>query len=431
MAYKQLQSEGYINGRVSSGTFVASKQFVEASAHGRHAKTSERSRAQSNAPTRAQAILRGVQAIPGTSRIGKAFRFYEPALDLFPVELWARVASRVYRNAPRSLLGKGSAGGYQPLRKAIAEYLGSARGVHCLPEQILVTSGAQQALYLLARLLLDPGDAVWLEDPGYSGAHSVFQAVGASIISVPVDAEGIDVQAGRRLAPRAKLAYVTPANQFPLGMTMSAGRRIDLLRWARHAGAWIIDDDYDSEYRYTGRPVASLQSIDTFGCVIYVGTFTKMLFNALRIGFMVLPGELVSVFEAARNFMDRHPPTLDQAILAEFITEGHFSHHVQKMRQVYAHRQEVLREACRRSMGELLTISKADTGVKTIGWLSSSKSDVRAAKQAEALGLEVLPVSFFSVRETVAPGLILGFGGCDDAELRRGAEVLAQAISLS
>jgi GntR family transcriptional regulator / MocR family aminotransferase len=429
MAYKQLQVEGYIDGRVSSGTFVASKPFAgpEVPVYQRPHSSVGRSRA--HVATRAQASLHGVQTLPGTHRIGKAFRCYEPALDLFPVELWARVASRVYRHAPRWLYGNGSAGGYQPLRRVIAEYLGSARGVHCSPEQIIVTCGAQQALYLVARLLLDPGDAVWMEDPGYPGASGVFQAAGASIIPVPVDAEGIDVKAGHRLAPRAKLAYVTPANQFPLGVTMSAGRRMDLLRWASHAGAWVIDDDYDSEYRYSERPVASLQSIDSFNTVIYVGTFTKMLFNALRIGFVVLPEELVSVFEAARNFMDRHPPTLDQAILAEFITEGHFGHHVQKMRQLYTHRQETLREACAQYVGDLMTLSRADTGVKTIGWLPPGYSDVAVANRAQALGLEVLGVSTFSVRQQVAPGLILGFGGCDDAELHRGAKILAQAIS--
>jgi GntR family transcriptional regulator/MocR family aminotransferase len=261
--------------------------------------------------------------LPSSRSIGKAFRSYEPAIDLFPVDLWARVASRVYRNAPRSLYGQGDPARYQPLRRAIAEYVGRSRGVRCSPEQVVVTSGAQQALDLLARLLLDADDEVLMEDPGYPGASQAFHVAGAKVIPIPVDSEGLQVGKGIELAPRARVAYVTPANQFPLGTVMSAKRRVELLGWAIRSGAWIIEDEYDAEYRYFGKPVASLHSMDTSGSVLYVGTFTKMLFNALRLGFVVLPERLVETFERARSYMDRHPATLDQAVLAEFISEGH------------------------------------------------------------------------------------------------------------
>jgi GntR family transcriptional regulator/MocR family aminotransferase len=428
-AFSQLQSEGYIEGRISSGTFVATKLFMEAHDNNSKGAQLRGARAGAKLATHTKKTLHSISVLPGTHQVGKAFRAYEPALDLFPVELWARTASRVLRNAPRWLYGQGSAGGYQPLKRAISEYLGPARGVRCAPEQIIITSGAQQALDLLARLLLDPEDEVWMEDPGYTGALHAFRAAGASIVPVPIDAEGIDVRAGRQLAPQAKLAYVTPANQFPLGVSMSADRRVDLLRWARDAGAWLIEDDYDAEYRYSGRPLASLQALDKSGTVIYVGTFTKMLFNALRIGFMVLPAHLVSAFEAGRSFVDRHPPTLDQAILAEFITEGHFGHHVRKMRQVYAQRKSILTEVCARYAGDLLTISPTETGIRTIAWLPSVHSDVEVANRAQSLGLEVMALSSFSIRKNVAPGLILGFAGCDARELRRGAAVLAEAVA--
>ena len=294
---------------------------------------------------RAQQFLKGVEVLPASHSIGKAFRAYEPAIDLFPAGLWARVASRVLRRAPRSLYGHGNAAGYQPLRRAIAEYVGASRGVRCSPEQIIVTLGVQQAVDLIGRFLLATGDQVWMEDPGYSGALQTLRATGARIVPVPVDGDGLIVKTGRKLAPKAKLAYVTPANQFPMGVTMSADRRLELLRWAASANAWIVEDDYDAEYRYVGHPVAALQALDNCGCVIYVGTFTKMLFNALRLGFMVLPERLVEAFVSARSFVDRHPPTLDQAILAEFITEGHFGHHLRRMRQTYAERIDVLKTA--------------------------------------------------------------------------------------
>jgi GntR family transcriptional regulator/MocR family aminotransferase len=360
--------------------------------------------------------------------VGKAFRPFEPAIDLFPSELWARTAARVLRRAPRSLYGHGDARGYQPLRRAIAEYVGASRGVRCSPEQIIVTAGAQQALDLIGRLLLDPGDAVWMEDPGYPGAWQTFRAAGARLVWVPVDEDGMDVEAARRLAPRAKLAYVTPANQFPLGVTMSADRRLELLRWAVKAGAWIVEDEYDAEYRYHGRPVASLQSVDGSGSVIYVGTFTKMLFNALRLGFVVLPERLVGAFEAARSFVDRHPPTLDQAILTEFIYEGDFGHHVRRMRHTYAERMGVLKQAADQQLADVLDVVAAASGMRTVAWLKGAMEDQMAADRARLLGLEVIPVSAFCREHRQQAGLILGFAACNASELRRGVSTLARAL---
>ena len=322
----------------------------------------------------AEKLLKEVRVLPASHSVGKAFRGFEPAIDLFPVDLWSRTAARVLRRAPRSLYGHGNAAGYPPLRRAIAEYIGASRGVRCSPEQIIVTSGAQQALDLVARLLLDPGDRAWVEDPGYPGAVFTLRASGACVIPVPVDEDGVNVAAARKLAPRARLAYVTPANQFPLGVTMSADRRMELLNWAVSAGAWIVEDEYDAEYRYFGRPIAALQSLDRSGSVIYVGTFTKMLFNALRLGFVVVPERLVNAFEAGRSVVDRHAPTLDQAILAEFITEGHFGHHVRRMRQTYSERMAVLLDASRKELAGLLEVTDAAAGMRTIAWLETRMS---------------------------------------------------------
>jgi GntR family transcriptional regulator/MocR family aminotransferase len=369
-----------------------------------------------------------VEVLPASRSIGKAFRSHEPAIDLFPVELWARVASRVLRRAPRSLYGHGNVAGYLPLRRAIAEYVGASRGVRCTAEQIIVTSGAQHALDLIGRFLLAPGDQVWMEDPGYSGAFQTLRATGARIVPVPVDEDGLIVQKARKLAPKAKLAYVTPANQFPMGVVMSADRRMELLRWAVAANAWIVEDEYDAEYRYFGRPVAALHALDNSGCVIYVGTFTKMLFNALRLGFMVLPERLVAAFSSARSFVDRHPPTLDQAILSEFIIEGHFGHHIRRMRQAYAERIEVLKTAADEHLSGVLEVVHAGAGMRTLGWLKTWKSDHAAAQQAERLGLEATPLSTFTAKYHQPPGLMLGFASCNPAELRRGVSVLATAL---
>lgn len=427
-AFEQLQSEGYTRTEVGSGTYVAPGVPDHRIAAASSPQEPGFPASKAGLSRRAHKYLRHVEVMPAPHSIGKAFRSYEPAIDLFPADLWARVASRVLRHAPRSLYGHGNAAGYQPLRRAIAEYIGSSRGVRCSAEQIIVTSGAQQALDLIGRFLLDPGDQVWMEDPGYPGAYQTLLTTGACIVPVPVDEEGLLVREGRRLAPKARLAYVTPANQFPMGSTMSADRRIELLHWAASSNAWIIEDEYDAEYRYFGRPVASLQALDRSGCVIYVGTFTKMLFNALRLGFMVLPERVVDSFAAARSFVDRHPPTLDQAVLAEFITEGHFGHHVRRMRQIYSERGGILMEAAASCLDGLLDVVEAGAGMRTLGWLQTWTSDIEAAQAINALGVETIPLSAFSMKYQKPPALILGFAGCNPAELRRGVSVLATAL---
>ena len=320
-------------------------------------------------------------------------------------------------------------GAILPLRKAIAEYIGPARGVRCDADQIMITSGTQQGLDLVARLLLDPGDAVWLEDPGYPGALFAFRAAGANVVPVPVDREGLIVEDARNQQTAARLAYVTPANQFPLGVTMSPRRRVELLDWAAGQNAWIIEDEYDAEYRYSGPPVPSLQSLDRSGCVIYVGTFTKMLFNALRLGFIVLPERVVEPFAAARTFLDRHPPTLEQAILADFILEGHFGHHVRRMRQIYARRSHALCDASHRLAGRL-DVMQAASGMRTLGWVRTGQTDTEVAGRARSLGLEVAALSDFTLRHSHPSALILGFAGCSTAELKRGVDVLESALEI-
>ncbi|WP_348269236.1 PLP-dependent aminotransferase family protein [Edaphobacter paludis] len=370
-----------------------------------------------------------ISPLPASRSVGKAFRAYEPAIDLFPVDLWSRIAGRVVRRAPRSLYGQGDAHGYAPLRKAIAEYVGSARSVRCEPDQVIITAGAQQALDLVARLLLDPGDVVLMEDPGYPGAVSAFKAGGGRVVPVPVDEQGIKIATVPRHHQKAQLIYTTPANQFPLGITMSLPRRLQLLNWAIDKGAWIVEDEFDAEYRYFGRPVPALQSLDRSGTVIYVGTFTKMLFNSLRLGFLVLPQRLVEAFASARFLIDRHSPTLEQAILAEFILDGHFGHHIRRMRQIYSERVSVLVEAAKNRLSGRLNVDLAPSGMRTIGWLQGAELDQTVAGRARAQGLEIAALSQFAIRSHQPNGLMLGFAGCTPDELRRGVDVLASVLN--
>jgi GntR family transcriptional regulator/MocR family aminotransferase len=427
-AFERLQAEGFVSSEVSAGTFVLPPPGWEMSSPTKQ-RPSRQVNSRAAIARRTQSLLKTTFYFPASHSVGKAFRSNEPAIDLFPTELWARVAARVHRKAPRSLYGNGDAGGYAPLRRAIAEYVGHSRGVRCSAEQIIVTSGAQQALDLSARVLFDPGDEVWMEDPGYPGAAQTFQNAGASVIPIPVDRDGIDVATGIKSSPAARLVYVTPAHQFPLGAVMSAERRVELLSWAVRAGAWIIEDEYDAEYRYSGKPLASLHSLDRTGSVIYVGTFTKMLFNALRIGFIVVPERLVEAFRIARSFVDRHAPTLDQAVLTEFINEGHFGRHVRKMRQVYSDRSQLLAKEANKRLSGLLDVEHAQSGMSTVAWIKTPITEMALARRAGQVGLEVFPISSCVRKYEQKPALMLGFAGCNASEIKRGVSVLEAILS--
>jgi len=427
-AFEHLQSEGYVETQVGAGSFVVANLPHDGVKAPPTNPPVPAALSRARLGKHGRAMSESALALPPSHTLGRAFRPHEPALDLFPVELWNRVSSRVLRHAPRTLYGHGETIGYRPLRRAIVEYLGAARGVRCSADQIVITSGAQPALDLVVRLLIDPGDTVWMEDPGYPRMTSALRASGARIVPVPVDRQGLQVDIGRRLAPKAKLVYVTPANQFPLGGAMPIERRLALLNWALKTGAWIVEDDYDSEYRYSGRPMAALQGLDRNGSVIYVGTFTKMLFPSLRLGFLVLPERIVDAFAAAKSTVDWYAPTLNQAILAEFIMEGHFGHHVRRMRQVYAERAGVLVDACGRKLSGVLDVVPAEAGMRTVGWLAKGINDAKAAQVATAQGLEVTALSRFATKHRPPNGLVLGFAASNEAELRRGVDVLARAL---
>jgi GntR family transcriptional regulator/MocR family aminotransferase len=434
-ALAQLRAEGYVAGRARSGSFVA------------HVLPEDTLRAPAGPPAdSADATLDGRRPSAGTPRLSRrgaavvasplpvpvtpeprAFRAGIPALDAFPRALWARLTARRWRQSWLPL-GYCDPAGYGPLREAIATYAAAARGVRCTADQVIVTAGSQQAIDLAARLLLDPGDRVWVEEPGYTGTRAALRAADALAVPVRVDAEGISVRDGERLAPHARMACVTPSRSFPVGVTMSAARRLALLAWAERAGAWVVEDDYDSEFRYAGRPLPSLQGMDGGGQVIYLGTFSKTLFPALRMGYLIVPPGLSGAFATARAAADRHSPTLEQAVLADFLAEGHFARHVRRMRTLYAERRDALLDAARGSLDGLLELGPCDAGMHTVGWLPPGVDDRAVGAALLARGIEAVPLSRYCTEPPSRGGLLLGFAAFSPATLRDAVPRLARVL---
>lgn len=411
--FEQLQTEGYIVGRPGAGTRV--NELLSR-----------------NTPARAGTLpkIRALEALRGLPHMkaARAFRPYQPALSEFPMDVWARVSGRSLRRASTSLLSNADPRGYLPLRHALAAYLGSSRGVKCSADQIMLVSGVQQGLDLIARTLVKPASPVWIEDPGYFGAIAAFRNAGAKIIPVPVDGHGLDVFAARKLSPRAIAAYATPAHQFPLGMSMPVERRLSLLRWAYEANAFVIEDDYDSEYRFEGRPIPALQGLDKRGSVIFLGSFSKVLFPALRLGYVVLPIRLLDPVLSLRVAVDSCPPALLQATLCDFMTEGHLGRHIRKMREMYANRLGALQDAARRHLGGLLDISPVRAGLSTVGFLRNGMSSRTAERAAADYGIEVLGLHRFAQQGKCIDGLLMGFAAFAEHELVQAIVNLAAVL---
>jgi GntR family transcriptional regulator / MocR family aminotransferase len=425
--FEHLRSEGYVVGKVGAGTFVSTNLPDQRPLTWRDRINPRARRTSVGLSARGRQMSQTCFPREPVAQIAVPFRAYQPDLDAFPLALWSRLAARRQRLARRALLGVGDPRGYRPLREAVAGYLGSARGVTCDADQILIVSSVQQALDLAARLLLDPGEPAWIEDPAYPGARLVLEAAGVKLVPVPADAHGIDVAAGRRLCSRARLAYVTPAHQVPLGGRLSLERRFALLEWAHSQGAWIFEDDYDSEFRYDGPPFAALKGLDGGGAVLYCGSFSKMLFPALRLAYLVVPPALVDGFAAARSLVDRFPPVLGQAVLCDFITEGHFARHVRAMRELYGSRLAALRGGVRKLSG-VLELAPESAGLDIVGWLPAEINDRAAAAAAAQHGVEVRAVSQYAVKRPAPSGLVLGFAAVNATEIDTGLGQLAAAL---
>lgn len=429
-AYEQLIAEGYLETRNGSGTFVSEKipeELLHAKA--RQNQTEQKNKTIRGLSERGKLIARTPVNFPLTPNRLLPFAPGLPSAEDFPYEIWAKIAARQLRRSARNLPGYGDPAGFRPLREHIAAYLGTARAVKCSAEQVVIVSGAQQAVDLTARILLGAGDQVWTEDPGYLGARGALLAAGAEIVPVPVDEQGIDVEAGRRIAPNAKLICVTPSHQYPLGITMSFARRLALLDWANSSGAWILEDDYDSEFRYETRPVASLQGLDDEAGVIYVGTFSKILSPALRIGYIVAPPDLVDAFIAGKALLDRQSPIFEQMILADFFSEGHFARHVRRMRNLYEKRRNAFISAVRRELSGHLEISPSAAGLHLVGWLNEGSDDLEIARRARENGVDCEPLAALSSGTSERPGLVLGYAAFDEKQIERGIRKLATVLN--
>ncbi len=420
-AFDQLKSEGYIQGSVGSGTYVnkilpeellqVPRKEIPAlpARHKQRRKLSD--------------YARRVKLFPNFEiRPSRAFRTNMPALGLFPTTLWAQVAARRLRRISASLLLGCGPMGYPPLRDAVASYLSTSRGVKCVADQVVIVSGVQEAIDIAVRLSVNPGDRVYMENPGYPGAAIAFKAAGAKISAIGVDDEGMRVPGANMRG--ARLVYVTPGHQFPLGVTMSVTRRLQLLDWAAKFGALILEDDYDSEYRYAGRPVPALQGLDRHGLVLFMGSFSKVLFPSLRVGYLVVPPDLTDYFAATLSVTNRHAPLLEQAILCDFITEGHLGRHVRRMREVYARRLSILLDCAKQSLDGLLEISGVEAGLQIAGWLHRGLDAESVAIAAATRDVEVTALSRYRQGAAVREGLQLGFAAVDSKEIRRGVREL-------
>ncbi len=418
-AYDQLITEGYLANRQGARPVIVDLP------DGPRETPPEEPPVLVRAPSR-----RGEELLSQHCHHGTAGRFaFHPGMPdaaSFPFGVWGRLVARRASHGGETLFGTYDVTGHPALKEAIAGYLFSARGVRCRPEQVVITTGAQAAFDLLARLLLDPGDTVWMEEPGYYGAKAAFTVAGARIVPIPVDQER-----GWRLDPpdvAPRLIYVTPACQHPLGITMRMEERLRLLDIAGTGNSWVIEDDFDGEYRFQGRPVPAIQSMDRSGCVIYVGTFAKLLFPALRVGFMVLPPELAGRIGNALSTTGQFAPLVLQAALADFITEGHMSRHLKRMRRIYAQRRQLFRDIVAERLRDEITLSPAEAGIQVVGYLRPGIDDIKVSQAAARRAINVSPLSKYFQETAATQGLVLGYAACDAAQTRDGVARLAAAI---
>ncbi|TWB20701.1 GntR family transcriptional regulator [Nitrospirillum amazonense] len=408
-AYDRLVAEGYVLGRVGAGMYVAEGVATTAP------------RAVPGAPASGSPTAPTAPPMPLAVGI--------PALDQFPWADWAKAAMAAQRGRPAHLLAYGDPCGTAELRAAIADYVAVARGIACTPGQVIIVSGAQQGIDLVARTLLSPGDAVWFEEPGYVAGRCALAAAGLEIVPVPVDGDGMDVAAGLAAWPGARLALVAPTHQYPLGATLSLGRRLALLDWAEGADAWVLEDDYDGEYRYGGRPLTPLHTLDGGRRVLYLGTFSKVLAPGLRLGYLIVPPALVDRFANGKWMQDRGAPGLTQQILARFITQGRLAAHVRRMRPLYRARRQALMMALAEHAADVLDAAgNPEAGLHLVARLRVPGDDAAIAKAVLARGVKAAPLSSYYHGSAPAGGFVLGFAGTAEAAMGPAVRILAAAI---
>lgn len=427
-AYAQLLAEGYFQSRVGTGTVVSvslPEQAMLPIPRNLHAPATRRP---PGPLAKHPSLPDSIENAPWLRSWG-AFGVGQVAFGQFPFQVWNSLVSRHCRSTSTKYLDYGSPMGLMDLRQAIATYLRTARGVHCEAEEIMIVSGSQQALDICARVLLSPGSRVWMEEPGYRYARSVFALNSCPVVPVPVDREGLNVAEGIKRCREAKAVLVTPSHQYPLGFTMSASRRLQLLDWAERSRSWILEDDYDSDYRYENMPISSLQGLDRKARVVYIGTFSKVIFPSLRLGYLVVPSELVQRFQAVRLAMDIGPPTFCQAVLADFIREGHFSRHIRRMRLLYRERRNALLESLHTAFGPV-EVTGEQAGMHLCVILKGI-CDGEVARRAARANLWLVPLSSSYAGKASQQGFILGFGSTKAEEMSSAVRKLRAALGFS
>jgi GntR family transcriptional regulator / MocR family aminotransferase len=426
-AYEQLLAEGYLDGKIGSGTYVGA-DLPEPP------QRRKPQRAKAAAPTpllSPQARAFAAIAEHAIENDDRPFTTARALVDARTIEILQKLTQQAFRSFDPLHRGYSDARGLFDLRQAICDYLGAARGVRAVPEQIIITSGTQHGIDIAMRVLLSPGDEVWIEDPGYPMTRAALESAGMRLRPVPVDAQGIDVRAGLRIAPNARAAFITPSHQFPLGIMLSMARRLELLAWAREAASFIIEDDYHSEYRYAGRPLAALQGLDDADRVIYVGTFNKVIFPGLRLGYLVVPQPLVASFIGARFLLDRQAPTLTQIIVAEFMRQGFFAAHVRRMRLLYRDRRDFLVAELQARLGETIDVTAPEQGMQLVAYLRDGRADVPLETALRAQGIIVRALSRMYRKAPPRQGFLLGFTGFTPQTIKPAVARLAKVVASS
>ncbi len=431
LAFSELHAEGYLVTKKGSGTFVADPlpdSYLSAGNEMNNPEAAQETHV-SNRVNRIPDSRMGGQFDLGATGAGPGVLLQSgiPAVDEFPIAIWERLRAQILAKKGANLLRYGSNRGDADLREAVAAYLCDFRGAHCHPDQIIIVAGMQQAMFISALAVLDPGSGAWIEDPGFHQARRVFALAGATIVPRPVDAEGLVIR-GAPSRPRPKLIYVTPSHQFPLGVTMSLKRRMDLLEFAQTRGAYILEDDYNAEFRFSGPPLPCLQGLDRSGRVIYAGTMSKILYPSLRLGYLVVPAPLVDAVTKLRTAIDQHSPTIDQATLARFITEGFYLSHVRRMRKIYSDRREMFIETFSKLLGDRFTLDIADAGLHAVAWFRSRDDFALIERAQSKLGVKISPLSFFCIDAKLPPALLLGFAAWSPAQIKEGMVRLARAL---
>jgi GntR family transcriptional regulator/MocR family aminotransferase len=441
-AYDQLAAEGYIEGRRGAGSFVSADLPDIAPPKGAVAAPSRKTvGAERAAPAPPPRLSDRGSALADTVRPrGPRHAAFSPGLpdyDAFPFDRWGRILARTWRRQPPALFGHGDPAGYAPLRRAIADHLAAMRGIRCDQDQVFVTGGSQQSVTLAAQTLCDPGDTVLVEEPGYPGIRGALRGAGLTLAPVPVDGEGMDFGRAGSAVSRARMAVIAPSRQYPLGVTMSLARRLALLDWAGDSDAWILEDDYDSEYRYAGRPLAALQGLDRRDRVVYLGSFSKVMFPSLRLAYLVVPPALTEAVRAVRMALDDHPSAIHQPALAAFMEEGHFASHIRKTRRLYGARQQALLAAAARHLDGLLTLAPDEAGMHLVALLApdlaARMDDREAAARAARAGLTAPPLSaFFHGKppgKSKDQGLLLGYAAVAEEAMDEAVARLAAALT--